>query len=227
MIQKPDGTYEKKPMPVVETDFILRLKAKDEDRIPIHKIRELVFDLKSNGFNIAEFTSDLKLASEDTLQLLTKAGVTAEYFSVDKTNGPYMDFRNTVCENRWVCHKHKILYIELKHLQQVDEGKVDHPKEIKDVEIHSDGTIETFVMEGSKDCSDAVCSSISRCLANATKPINMELMKILLQKNTEKINVEIEKIMPSHDSQGKEIIATRLPGGDIDQINNIFKRMKR
>lgn len=227
MIEKQDGTYEKKQVPIVETDLILRLKAREDDRIPIHRIRELVFDLKAHGFNIFEFTSDLKLAAEDTLQILTKGGVKSEYFSVDKTNNPYMDFRNMVFEKRWICHKHKILYIELKHLYQTDSGKIDHPQEIKDVEIKSDGTIETFVMVGSKDVADAVTASVARCLANATTPVNIELMQNLLQKNTEKTSTIIEKIMPSRDSDGREIIGTHLPNNELDKINNIFRRIKR
>ena len=225
MIQNPDGTYEKQPVPVVETDFILRLKAKES--IPLHRIRELVFDLKANGFNIAEFSADLKLASEDTIQLLTKAGVKAEYFSVDTKNIPYTDFRNLVVDKRWVCHKHKMLYIELKHLQQIDEGKVDHPKEVKDIEIHEDGTVETFVLPGSKDLADCTCASVIRCMMNSAKPVDGELMQELLKKNSRETQSITEKLMPMRDSQGKEVVATRMSNGDIDTVNNLFTRIKR
>ena len=101
-VEKEDGTFSRELAPVIETDFVMRIKARDGDRIPIHKIRKFILDLRAAGFNVYMFSADLLLASEDTLQLLKKAGIRAEYFSVDKTNQPYVDFRNMAYEKRWI-----------------------------------------------------------------------------------------------------------------------------
>lgn len=228
IIQKPDGTFEKEMFPVVETDFIMRIKARDGDRIPLHKMRKFVLDLKAAGFNIWKFNADLLLASEDTLQLLNRANIAAGYFSVDKTLQPYTDFRNLIYEKRWICFTHKIVKIELKNLEIID-NKVDHPKEVQEQEWNEDKTdFKIVVIPGSKDCSDAVCNSVINSILDAEKPIDVVMMSKMLKQS----KIQTEKTprddvgIKFHDPSGQEIVGVRSPGGDIERINDIFKRLR-
>jgi hypothetical protein len=171
-VEMPDGTFSKQQMPIVETDFCFRLVAKEGDRIPLHKVRKFILDLKARGLNVKKVTFDLRMASEDTIQILNKAGIETDYLSVDKDIKPYMDFKNLVFECRWICHMHNYLMFELKHLEMDrDKGKIDHPDKVKDIEILGDGGIRDVVMTGSKDISDSVVGSVTSIISIARQPI--------------------------------------------------------
>ena len=185
--QEEEGTFRRKIVPVIETDFILRVKAKKEQRIPLAKMRKFILDLRRAGLNIAKFTADLRLASEDTLQILQKAGIRAEYFSVDRNTQASLDFRNLVYEGRWLCHYHKWLFFEMKHIEHDREkNKIDHPETVKEIEVLQDGNIREYVMEGSKDCFDAVVGSVYNCLLEAKRRITPEEAKQMLEKVKER-----------------------------------------
>jgi intein/homing endonuclease len=230
VVAKEDGTFVNELSPIIETDLIMRIKAKDGDRIPIHKVRKFILDLRASGVNVYLFSADLRLASEDTLQLLSKAGIRAEYFSVDKTSQPYIDFRNMAYERRWVCHKHNMLFFELKHLEQSQlDGKIDHPKEVKDIEFLSDGGIKEVVMEGSKDLADAVAGSVAQCLMNSKMPVDMTVMRDLMSRTASKERAimqqdDMENILPMKDQNGNKIIAVKQPDG-IVKVTEIIKRI--
>jgi hypothetical protein len=183
-VPKEDGTFVTEAVPVIETDFCIRFKAKPEDRIPLYKIRKFILDLKARGIFITKFSADLKLASEDTTQILSQSGIECEYFSVDKTIAPYMEFRNVVFEKRWICHPSKVLYFELKNIEHNrDEDKIDHPEKVKDVEVLDNGTVRTVVLEGSKDMSDAVCGSVYQAMRYAVKPLDIDkAVKALVER---------------------------------------------
>ena len=231
MIERPDGTYLKEVSPIIETDFVMRIKARQGDRIPIHKIREFIFDLRAQGVHIQKFTSDLPLASQDTLQLLQREGIEAENQSVDRTNQPYFDFRNLVYERRWVSHKHPMLLLELKHLEQDPfDGKVDHPVKISDIEFLNEGGIREIIMEGSKDCSDAVVGSVSQCLYSVKRPMNFDLMGKILNQTTaggpDDADEDKQRALKSiaKTSDGQEILGTKH-GDNITKVSEIFKRL--
>lgn len=226
-IEKEDGTFMRVPLPIIETDFVLRLKAKDGDRIPIHKIRKLVLDLRALGFNIKMFTSDLLLAAEDTIQILNKAGIKAEYFSLDKTVQGYMDFRNLVYERRWVGYHNQILLTELKHLEQDGDGKVDHPKIVKDILFLPDGGVKEEVVAGSKDSADAVAGAVAKCLMAVKVPLDLETMKGLFKQIADASpKMDDEKPpMPLIDSQGKEIVGIRT-SGQITKVVDMMRKMR-
>jgi hypothetical protein len=227
-VQNPDGTFRRERAPVVETDFAMRVKAKEGSRIPIHKIRKLVLDLRAAGFMIQKFTSDLQLLSEDTKQLLIAAGIPAEDFSLDKTTQAYFDFRNLVYERRWICHRHPLLLLELKNLEQSPtDKKIDHPDKFLDIEFLDEGGIKEVVLQGSKDLSDAVAGSVVNCIYDATIPINTQLMSDLLNKTAS------GKLKPEEDptlslakdpNTGQPIIGTKR-GENIQRVNEIFRRL--
>jgi hypothetical protein len=182
-VEQAEGIFKKQLVPVIETDFCLRVKAYKGDRIPLHSMRKFILDLKASGLNIVKFTADLILASEDTLQILKKSGIDASYFSVDKVLQPYIDLRNLIYEKRWVCCYHPILFFELKHLElDKDKNKIDHPDKVKDIELLDDGGYRDVVVEGSKDMSDAVAGSVYQCLTNSIKPVSKEQITSMVQK---------------------------------------------
>ena len=190
IMEKEDGTFSKIRVPVIETDFALRLKAKEGDEIPLHKVRKFILDLRARGFNIKKVTADLRLLSADSLQILKNAGIDADYLSVDKDIQHYLNFRNLVYEKRWKFHKQPFLHFELKFLEvDKDKGKIDHPEQVKDIELLEAGGYQEVVMKGSKDLADAVCGSIASCiLSEAPMDIDRmnETMKNLGKEKSEK-----------------------------------------
>lgn len=223
--QKEDGTFVKYNMPVIETDFVMRIKAKEGDRIPIHKIRKLVLDLKAVGFIIAEFSSDLPLAAEDTFQLLSAAGVKTEYQSVDKDPKPYLDLINLIYEKRWICHRHPMILIELANLEKdPTTGKVDHPETIADVEFLDSGETREVIMEGSKDMADAIAQSIYRALLNTNPQIPAGLMVDLIRRSNSNLLGKTEKIdLKMFAPDGQEIIQVQTSEG----MKNLAEIMRK
>ena len=234
-VQNPDGSYRKELVPVIETDFCLRLKAFDGDRLPPHKVRKLVLDLRQMGINIRKFTADLQMAAEETLQLLSSVGIETEYISLDKTNKIYYDFRNLVFEKRWICHRQSLLLTELSYLQQGPDGKVDHPDKILETRVLEDGTVKEDRQEGSKDLADSVAGSVATCLYCNERPMDTVMMSNLLKKGaldpikqsggSTLMQEDITKILPLKDSGGGLIIGTVSRDGQIEHINSIFRRL--
>jgi len=225
-VQNADGTFRRERAPLVETDFAMRVKAREGERIPIHKIRKLVLDLRAAGFQIQKFTSDLQLLSEDTKQLLVAAGIPADDFSLDKKCQAYFDFRNLVYERRWICHRQQLLLLELKNLEQNPlDKKIDHPDKFLDIEFLDEGGIKEVVLEGSKDLSDAVAGSVVNCIYGAGIPINTQLMTSLLRRTATEPDVESESIGPLiKTADGTEILGLKQ-GDSINKVNDIFKRL--
>ena len=225
-----DGTYRMVNVPIAHTDFVMRIKARDGDVIPIHKIREFILDLRKAGFMIVRYTSDLRLASEDTLQLLNKAGVKAEYFSVDKPIDHYIDFRNLVFEKRWNCFKHQHLHLEMKNLEvDRDKGKIDHPKQMQDFERTTEGDLQEVDMEGSKDLSDAVVGAVINAIKDQKPPIDLVKMEKLVQQvqdqsqSRSREEATIDKLMQV--GPGKQAIGT--VGGASTAINKFGDMLKK
>ena len=170
-----EGVFKPVRVPVLETDFVLRIKAKDGDRIPLSKTRKLIIDLRNKGLNIAKFTADLRLASEDTIQILQKADIPAEYFSATRTSKPYMDWHNLVLERRWDMYYNPWVLFEAKNIEfNKDTQKIDHPDTVEELEVLEDGDVKTFVMKGSKDVLDAVVGSVYQALINTKEPFDVQ-----------------------------------------------------
>lgn len=222
-IQNEDGSYRKDAVPIVETDFVVRIKAHPGDRIPFWKVRKMVLDIRAAGFRIALFTADLDNMSEDTKQLLTQAGIPTDKLSLDRTIQPYFSFRDLVQEGRWICHNVPLLFTELDFLEHDKiENKVDHPDKF----IYKELGKEDQVLKGSKDMADAVAGSVFSAIRASKKPINFDLLSKILDKTGSK-STEPDEDMTKllRPSQGSPIIGTQQPGGAIDRINDIFKRL--
>jgi hypothetical protein len=173
-----DGTFETRNVPVIETDFVMRIKGKPGDEIPLYRVRKLILDLRAAGYTI-NYTSDLALLSADTKQILTKAGIPCDYLSLDKTVEPYLTFRELVYEQRWVCHKIPMLHFELANLEyDKDKQKIDHPDKVQTMELLEQGGVREAVVKGSKDMSDSVAGSVFRAVESAPSvPVEVETVK--------------------------------------------------
>jgi len=183
-VQDEVGNFHIEKKPNVHTDFALRIKARPGDRIPLHRIRKLILDLKKiHHFNIQECTFDLRIGTEDTKQILERAGIECEHLSMDKDPQKYRDFRNLVMEDRWSSPWHPYLHFELKNLEEDPEkNRIDHPKEVAEMEFLEDGNTREVVLIGSKDISDAVAGSATRAIEKCITPVDKQLMTNLLDK---------------------------------------------
>jgi len=221
-MQNEDGSYRDDLVPVVETDFTVRIKARGGDRIPFHKVRKLVLDIRQAGYHIALFTADLKNMSEDTQQLLMQAGIDTGDLSLDKKLQPYFTFRDIVQEGRWVCHYMPLLVTELDNLEHDRiEGKIDHPTTMLDKE--SGG--EEKSIEGSKDLADATAGAVYNAVTTTKKPMNMELMSQLIARAaTMPQGPEEDMSKLVQPKVGPAIVGTKQ-GESISKINDIFKRL--
>ena len=179
---QPDSRFVPEAAPIVETDFVMRIIAPPGDSIPLFKVRKLVLDLRRAGFNIEGFTSDLELASKDTAQVLSVAGINVDYLSVDRDRKPYMDFASVVMEKRWLCHRHPYLFFEMVNLERDPKtGKIDHPEKVADVVVLKSGEVKEVVLRGSKDLSDAVCGSVFRAIEFSKAPADAEAIAGLVR----------------------------------------------
>jgi hypothetical protein len=178
--QMDDGSTKNDKVPVIETDFVMRIKAPENDEIDLGKVRKFIIDLKKiKGYNIDLCTFDLRLLSISTSQELEKSGIRCEYFSIDKNPQLARNFRDDlVKEERWVCHKHPYLHFEFANLEEdPNTNKIDHPAEVTIMEPLDDGTIRELVIEGSKDLSDATIGSVMKALENCKTPPDIAIMK--------------------------------------------------
>lgn len=183
-ITKADGNIVYEKVPVVDTDFAMRIKAKAGDRIPLDAIRRFIMDLKNiYHFNIVLCTFDLAVATEGEKQILERAGFACDYLSVDKHPEHYRSFVSLVGQKRWRTAKNNYLFFELRNLEDDPiRNKVDHPKVVQEINFLPDGDTEEIVMDGSKDVSDAVVASVTKALEMCKSPPDIEFMLSAMQK---------------------------------------------
>ncbi|MHA1289830.1 MAG: hypothetical protein ACTSPB_20820, partial [Candidatus Thorarchaeota archaeon] len=140
-VETQEGNFVLQKVPILWTDFVLRIKGRPGDKIPLNKVRKLILDLKNlKGVNIRMVSYDLSIATEDTKQILTRAGVECDSLSMDKDPQMYRSFRGLVEEERWSTPFNPYLHFELKNLEDDPErNKIDHPDEVPEMEILEDG----------------------------------------------------------------------------------------
>lgn len=131
--------------PIYKTPLAVALSRLQNQETSIYHLFEFILDLKDR-FEIGEFTAD-QFASRQLLQDLTREGVRTRLLSVDRTDTPYLYFKNMVNNGLWSGPSSKLLTKELCELNWKD-GKVDHP------------------CTGSKDIADAVSGSVWSCYEN-------------------------------------------------------------
>jgi hypothetical protein len=230
-VEQPDGTYILRKSPVVKTELVMRIKAREGDKIPLYVIRKFILDLRDIfHFNIDLFTADLSLLSEDTKQILTKRGIKCEYLSLDKTPEGYKTFRDLVQESRWVCYNNSYLRFELINLEEDPEtGKIDHPNKVQMVAVLKDGNTETKVLKGSKDVSDGVVGSVISAINHCGELPDVEVMTKLMNKvigQQSSNNNDLWWVKLPHDGKSKVENKTS-PDGMSSRDINIMKDILR
>ncbi len=165
---KEGGNMKIVKLPIIETDFGMRIKARPNDEINLSSVRKLIADLKIvYKFNIRLATYDYDALSKESQQILNRIGIKSEHLSLDRDPSIYRGFRNLVVDKRWCCHRDEYLHFELVNLEDDKEkNKIDHPDEVIDIEILEDGSTQDVVVKGSKDESDGVVGSVENALRN-------------------------------------------------------------
>lgn len=223
------GNITTEKLPVVETDFVMRIVAPEGDEIPIGRIRKFIIDLKKiEGFNIRLCTFDLVLASKDTTQILETAGINCEYKSVDKKPDIYRSFRDLVKEGRWVCHKHEVLHRELVNLEDdITLNKIDHPEKIIAMEATEDGSLREYTVFGSKDCSDAVAASAMSALDKCEMPPDVQILRKGLANHTPEVIIPNPLDIAGINVKPVDNLYTKEEPKSTNTFGDMFRRTQK
>lgn len=148
---KEDGSQTLEARPIVKVDFATAFEADPGSEDPTGKavprevqirwFRKLVFELVRRNFTIGMVTFD-RFASADTIQILNARGIESDRFSTDTTNVGWDTLRDVMYDGRLEGYYHEKLIHELRSLNEMPNGKIDHPP------------------AGSKDIADAVAGSV-------------------------------------------------------------------
>lgn len=227
-VEGTDGTFTKKKVPVVHTDFAIRFKAKPGDEIPLSIIRKFVLDLKGFGFNVRKYTSDLDIASTSDRQILSQSGIECEYLSVDRTMTPYLEWKNMLQERRWSMPRHDFLLFEVSNLNiDRDKGKIDHPDEVIDA-LFVNGIVQDVVMSGSKDTADAVVGSVyalTSSLIEKDQPMDVEAMKNILSRIHDNKGSDEDKVTAFATMNGQFV--SMGTGAGMVKFKNILRSVRK
>jgi hypothetical protein len=132
--------------PNVKVDFVISyeadISAKPPREIQIRWARQLCLELKKRGFNIQRFTFD-GFQSKDSMQILEEVhGIESDRVSTDRSTEPWRNLKDLIHDGRIWIPKREFVMNELLSLNQLPNGKVDHPT------------------SGSKDEADALACAV-------------------------------------------------------------------
>lgn len=130
-----------KERPIYIVDLIRTWKAEPGKVIRLQDVEDAIIILRHRLFNISQVNFD-QYASAQMIQRLIEVGFNAKRQSVDLKLDPYLALRNIIYQESLFCYNHPKFIEELKELQLINGIRVDHSS------------------KGSKDISDAICSSI-------------------------------------------------------------------
>ena len=71
-----------------------------------------------------------------------------------------------------------------------ERNKIDHPDEIKEVEIASDGNVIEYIAKGSKDEIDAIVGSVHQAVLNNKMPVDVDAASDTLGKIAREVLVD-------------------------------------
>ena len=131
------------------------LSSEPAREIQIRWVRQLVSELRRQGFPILKVTYD-QFQSADSMQILEAQGIETERISADINDNVWKNLRDLMYEGRVVLPNEELLYNELTSLMKMPGGKVDHPA----------GT--------GKDIADAVACSLTSALSVGGSETNEE-----------------------------------------------------
>lgn len=140
--------------PLIVFDALLRIHAPSGSEIMLSDMRRILYRVRDDlGFELKMVTFD-GFQSTDSIQLLRKSRIAADYVSVDRNKQPYEDLREGIYDERILFPRYltalnevdtdlvNIAYQELSQLTDVGP-KIDHPP------------------KGSKDVADAMAGCVS------------------------------------------------------------------
>lgn len=122
------------------------LQALEGSEIPYFRIKEFIDWLMIN-FKIVSVTAD-GFQSLEMVQYYTLKKINSRVLSLDRTPDGYYTFRSAIDDERILLPDMPELGKELVELEQLENGKVDHPY---DESGHASGT---------KDISDGICGAV-------------------------------------------------------------------
>lgn len=136
--------------PIVKLDFINAFEADIAAQpmareIQIRWARRLAFELRKRGFLIGIFSFD-NFQSADSIQILESQGIPSERLSMDKDATQWNTLRDVMYDGRLKGYHRPVVIEELRGLQRLANGKVDHPP------------------GGSKDEADSVAGAVTGAL---------------------------------------------------------------
>lgn len=227
-VQIENNMFTEANLPIVETDLAFTLKAREGDRIPLHKVREFIIDLRQMGVNIQVVTADLTLLSESDRQILLLTGITAESLSLDKTIKPYLDFKGMIYERRWTCHFIQQLLTELSNLEEDNkQGKIDHPKTVIKIIDLPDGSQRREEENGTKDLADAVAGSIYSIILKSPVPLSINnITETFKRINDNKLLEEQKTPIKLIDGHSNEEILGNKENLEAQSLIELMKKIR-
>lgn len=140
-------------LPIYHIDGIIQIKASSGSEVDIDFVEGLVHYLKEH-INIQWMTFD-SYESRASIQGFKKRGIISGVISTVSNREPYTELKNSIKTGRIHFPDSKILTKEIRELERLPDGKIDHPSG-----------------DGSKDCSDAVAGLIYMLMRGALKNSN-------------------------------------------------------
>lgn len=146
-----DASYEGASRRGMFVDLLLQVVASSGKEVSLQGIRRLIFSLIDRGFNIVSVTFD-GWQSVDMIQELTRKGIEAKVFSVDRTTAPYDTLKSLEYQGLVHRYSHPIYEREIIEIHRDKAGKWDHPTH-SSLRERLEG-----LRHGSKDVSDSVAA---------------------------------------------------------------------
>lgn len=136
-------------LPIYHIDGVIQIKASSGSEVDIDFVEGLVYYLKEH-INIQWMTFD-SYESRASIQGFKKRGIISGVVSTVSNKEPYTELKNSIKTGRIHFPESKILAKEIRELERLPDGKIDHPE------------------QSSKDCSDAVAGLIYVLMRGALK----------------------------------------------------------
>jgi len=143
---------------VVFVDLMLQIKAPIDGEIEFSKVRDLIYALHANGFQLAKITYD-GWQSIDSLQILRNRGFYCEVLSVDKDLVAYETLKEKIYSGKCKFYHYEPFLKELRRLELVEGKRVDHPPN-----------------KGSKDVTDAVAGAVFSAVKRQSRMIKVRIL---------------------------------------------------
>lgn len=140
------------PAPHVVVDILKVWKPTRETEIDFADVREFIINVRRAGFNIKLITFDRWAGSFDLIPQLQAVGFYTDTLSVGREQ--YNELQLIMGENRLVGPDVELIKEELKRLQVLPNGNVDHPSKM------------------TKDASDAVAGAVANAVRLTPKQLD-------------------------------------------------------